>query len=77
MHNYILVLKNGEEFDVGSRCIYHTITQSRGSSRNQNCDVLETIAEHNNDCTFIEYRQNVLVPIKSILYIKRYIPPKK
>lgn len=77
MYHYKLVLVNGEEFDLRNKyCTYITVTSSSRNSRNQNCNILEVVAEHNNDRAFIEIegRLSVLIPVRSILYLKRYIP---
>lgn len=67
--NYTLVLLDGSRVYIGSRCTYRTISRSSSrSSRNQHCDVLDTIVDNNDDCSFIEI-DTMLIPIRSILYV--------
>ena len=71
--NYILVLNDGQEIDLKSdMCTYITVSRFSRNSRNQHCDVVEIISEHkDSDSVFIEV-DNMLIPIRSILYIKFY-----
>ena len=74
MDKYKLILINGDEIDLGSRyCTYLSVSQygSSMNSRNQNCNILEVMADHNTDHTFIEVG-NKLIPIRSILYVQKY-----
>ena len=67
--NYTLVLLDGSRVYVGKYCTYRTISRSSSrNSRNQHCDVLETIVDNNDDCSFIEI-DTMLIPIRSILYV--------
>ncbi|HLD89543.1 MAG TPA: hypothetical protein VI911_00735 [Patescibacteria group bacterium] len=72
MYAYKLVLLNGLEVDLlGTTCTYLSISRDSGRSRNQNCDPLEVIADHNNDNTFIEVGK-MLIPVRSILFVESY-----
>jgi hypothetical protein len=72
MYAYRLVLLNGLKVDLlGTTCTYLSISRNSGRSRNQNCNPLEVIADHNNDNTFIEV-DTMLIPIRSILFVESY-----